>query len=157
MVEGSSIKSLVKKLFPRCLKAGIWGTVTYFLVYYLPMLIYPLEELPFEYTAPLLQLFVVIAVFFAVVTQLFSGTLLEHAFGIAKALIMIAYFIYIFSGGVISLTMPISGTLVDLVVDLKAVLAMIISVNLLTLAKNMLQITNILAKKVETSQLSVPG
>lgn len=155
MVEGLSAKSLTKKLFPRFLKAAIWGTLTYLLVYHLPMLIYPLKALPFEFAPQLLYLFVTIAVFFAVITQLFSGTVLGYAFGIAKALIMIAYFIYVFSGGVISLTMPISGTTVDLVVDLRAFLTMIISVNLLALAKNMLQITNLLAKKVETSQLSV--
>ena len=146
MVEEPRAKSLTKKLFPRFLKAAIWGTLTYLLVYYLPMLIFPLETLPFDYTSQLLH-FTAIAVFFAVITQLFSGTVLGYAFGIAKALVMIAYFIYVSNGGIVSLTVPFSETTLDLVVDLRTFLVMLISVNLLALAKNLLQVINLLAKK----------
>jgi len=49
--------------------------------------------------------------------------------------------------------MPIEGTTVNLVVDLKAFLAILILVNLLGIGKSMLEVMNLLAKKVETSQL----
>ena len=154
MIEEGNRKGLIEKLIPRVLKATLWGALTYVFVYYLPMLIYPMDLLPLEYSQ-LFYLFVGITVFFTVVTKLFSGTILEHAFGIARALIMIIYFIAVFDGGIISLTMPMMGTTVNLAVDLKAFLTILILVNLLGIAKSMFQATKFLAKKVETSQLSM--
>lgn len=154
MAEESSMKPLMKKLVPRIFKAALWGIFTYVLVYYPPMLIYPLELLPFGYNQ-VFYLFVGIAVFFAVVIKLFSGTIFEYAFSIARAFIMIIYFIYVFNGGVISFTMPMSEATVNLVVDLRAFLVMFISVNLLSIGKSLLQVMNFLAEKVETSQLAM--
>jgi len=154
MVEMISREGLIKKLIPRVLKATLWGTLTFVFVYSLPTLIYPMELLPLEYSQ-LFYLFVGIAVFFAFVTKLFSGTILEYAFSIARALIMIIYFIAVFNGGIISLTMPMEGATVNLVADLKAFLAILILVNLLGVAKSMFQVTKFLAEKVETGQLSV--
>ena len=151
MAEEGSRKELMKKLIPRVLKAALWGTFTYVLVYYLPTLIYPMDFLPLEYNQ-LFYLFVGIAVFFAVVIKLFSGTILEPAFSIARTLIVTIYFITVFNGGIIRLTMPIEETTVTLVADLKAFLAILILVNFLGIGKSMLQVTNFLAKKVETSQ-----
>lgn len=153
MVEKGNRKGPIEELIPRVLKATLWGALTYVFAYYLPMLIYPMDLLPLEYNQ-LFYLFVGIVVFFAVVTKLFSGTILEYAFGIARALIMIIYFIVAFDGGIISLTMPMMETTVNLVVDLKAFLTILILVNLLSVAKSMFQATKFLAKKVETSQLS---
>jgi len=154
MVKKENTKGLIKKLIPRVIKAAIWGTLTFVFVYYLPTLIYPMDLLPAGYNQ-FFYLFAAIAVFFAVVTKLFSGTILEHAFSIAKALIIIIYFITVFNGGIISLTMPMEEATVKLVVDLKAILVILILVNLLGIAKSMFQLTRFLAKKVETSQLSV--
>jgi len=154
MVEEEIRKRLMKKLIPRVLKATLWGTLTFVFVYYLPTLIYPMELLPLEYSQ-LFYLFVGITVFFAVVTKLFSGTILEYAFSIARALIVIIYFIAVFNGGIISLTMPMEGVAVNLVADLKAFLAILILINLLGVAKSMFQVTKFLVEKVETSQLSM--
>jgi len=154
MVEKGNRKGLMKMLIPRVLKAALWGTFTFVFVYYLPTLIYPMDLLPVGYNQ-FFYLFAGIAVFFAVVTKLFSGTILEYAFSIAKALIIIIYFITVFNGGIIRLTMPMEEATVNLVVDLKAILVILILVNLLGIAKSMFQLTRFLAKKVETSQLSV--
>ncbi len=110
--------------------------------------LFPLEYNQFFY------LFVGIAVFFAVVVKFFSGTILEHAFSIARALILIIYFVAVFNGGIISLTMPMEATTVDLVVDLKAFLAILVLMNLLEIAKSIFSLTSFLAKKAESSQLS---
>lgn len=113
-----------------------------------------MDLLPLEYNQ-FFYLFVGIAVFFAVVVKFFSGTILEHTFSIARALILIIYFIAVFNGGIISLTMPMKGTTVNLLVDLKAFLAILILMSLLEIAKSMFQLTNFLAKKAESSQLSM--
>ncbi|NIR87553.1 hypothetical protein GWO13_08370 [Candidatus Bathyarchaeota archaeon] len=154
MVEKGSTKGLIEKLILRVLKAALWGALTYVFVYYLPNLIYPMDLLPLGYSQ-FFYLFVGIVVFFAVVTKLFSGTIFEHAFSIARALIMIIYFIAVFNGGIISLTMSMEEAAVNLVINLKAFLAILILVNLLGIAKSMFKVTKFLAKKVETSQLSV--
>jgi len=154
MVEEGNTRAFIKKIVLRVFKAALWGFITYLLVYYPLMLVYPFKLLPSGYNQ-VFNVFVTIVVFFAVVTKLFSGTILEYAFSIAKTLIIVTYFFYIFNGGVISLTIPVSETTVNLVLNLKAFLAMLIFVNLLGLAKSILQAMNFLARKAETSQLSV--
>jgi hypothetical protein len=154
MAEEGNTRALIKRIALRVFKAALWGFVTYLLVYYPVRLLYPLEALPFEYSQ-LFNVFVTMVVFFAVATKLFSGTILEYAFSMAKALFIIIYFLYAFNGGVISLTVPVSETTVNLVLDLRAFLAMLIFVNLLALAKSVLQATDFLARKAEAGQLSV--
>jgi len=151
MVEEGSRKGLMKKLIPRVLKAALWGSFTFVYVYFLPRLMFPIELLPLEYSR-LFYLFVGIAVFFTVMTKLFSETIFEHAFSIARALIMTIYFIVVLNGGIINLTMPMKETTVNLVVDLKAMLVILILVNLLGIAKSVFQATRFLEEKVETSQ-----
>ena len=153
MVKGNSKKTLIRKMIPNVLKAAVWGIITYVFVGYLPTLIFPIDFLPFGYNQ-LFDLFVGIAVFFAVITNLFSGTIFGYAFNIAKGLVMIIYFIIAFNGGIISLTMAMSEVVVSLVVDVKAFLVILVLVNLLGIGKTLLQVTSFLAKKVEPSQLS---
>lgn len=154
MIEERSKKGLMEKLFPRVAKAALWGALTWAFAYYLPMLIFPIDLLPLGYSQ-FFHLFVGIVVFFAVVVKLFSGTIFEYAFSIARGLIMIIYFVVVLNGGILSLSISIEETAVNLVVDLKAFLVILILVNLLGIAKSMLQATRFLAKKVETSQLFV--
>lgn len=154
MVKESSEKSLIMKMVPNVSKAAVWGIFTYMIVSYLPTLLFPIDFLPFGYNQ-FFDLFVGIAVFFAVITNLFSGTIFGYAFSIARGLVMIIYFIVAFNGGIISLTMPMLEVTVNLVVDVKAFLAILVLINLLGIGKSLLQITNFLAKKVESSQLSM--
>ena len=153
MVNENSKKSFIKKMVPNVFKAAVWGVITYVLVGYLPTLLFPIDFLPFGYNQ-LFDLFVGIAVFFAVITNLFSGTIFGYAFSIARALIMIIYFIAAFSGGIISLIMPMQEFTVSIVVDVKAFLIILVLVNLLAIGKSLLQVTGFLAKKVEADQLN---
>lgn len=153
MVKESSEKSLIRKMTPNVFKAAAWGIFTYMIVGYLPTLLFPINFIPFGYNQ-LFDLFVGIAVFFAVITNLFSGTIFGYAFSIARGLVMIVYFIVAFNGGIISLTMPMQEFTVSLVVDVKAFLTILVLVNLLGIGKSLLQVTNFLAKKVEANQLN---
>jgi hypothetical protein len=130
-------KLFLKDGFSRALKAIVWGTVTFLVVYCLPMMLYPRDVFPFDYATPLLQ-FATIAVFFAVVGQLFSGTVIGCGFGVAKALIVIAYFLAISNGGIFRITLPISGFSVNLMVDISIVLMFVVAVNLINVVKNIL-------------------
>jgi len=139
-------RSILKKATPRVLRAAVWGSLTYILVYYLPLILYPSETLPFDYTTELLH-FATIAVFFAVVTVLFSGTILGYGFGIARAIAIITYFFVVTGNGVFSVTLPIMDVPVNLTVDISIILLMIISVNLLDIARNLLQAITLLTEK----------
>ncbi len=145
MVERNT-KLIVKKSTPRILKAAVWGALTYALVYYLPLILYPSEILPVDYTTELFN-FAAIAVFFAVVGVLFSGTILGCGFGIAKAVVIIAYFFVVSGSGVFSVTLPFMDVPVNLTVDITIILLMIASVNLLDIAKNLLQAITLLTNK----------
>jgi hypothetical protein len=153
MVKESSEKSFIRKMVPNVFKAAVWGIFTYMIVSYLPTLLFPIDFLPFGYNQ-FFDLFVGIAVFFTVITNLFSGTIFGYAFSIARGLVMIIYFIVAFNGGIISLTMPMSEVTANLVVDVKAFLTILVLVNLLGIGKSLLQVTNFLAKKVEANQLN---
>jgi hypothetical protein len=146
-------KLFMKEAFPRVLKATVWGAVTFLVVYWLPMMLYPTDVLPLDYATPLFQ-FATIAVFFAVVGQLFSGTIIGCGFGVAKAIVVIAYFFAISDGGVFSVTLPISELTVNLAIDISILLLMIVSVNLLNIAKNLLAAIALLTEKSNNIDLT---
>lgn len=136
--------------FPRIMKAALWGAFTFMVVYYLPMSLFPSELpksfIPFDYKAQLLN-FALISVFFAVAGQLFSKTVIGCGFGIAKAIVIVAYFIAVSNGGLLSLSIPVSGFSVNFTLDISLILLMIIAVNVLGVAKNLLEAINILTEK----------
>ena len=141
-----NVNLIMKTVIPRVLKATVWGSVTFFIVYYLPMLIFPQDLLPIEYITPLAD-FAMISVFFAVVGQLFSGSIIGCGFGVAKALVLITYFFSISEGGIFSLTIPVTEIMINVSVDISIVLLMIVSVNLFGIVKNLLKAITILNKK----------
>ncbi len=149
MVELNA-KLIMKKSLPRVLKAAVWGTLTLISVYYLPLMLIPQEltqnVLPFDYNAQLIE-FTIIAVFFSVATTLFAETLLGYSFGIARSLVIIAYFFAISDGGIIDLTVPFSEITINLTVDITVLLLMLVSVSLLDIARNLLHVINHLTSK----------
>jgi hypothetical protein len=148
-----NIRLKLKKVRPRVLEATVWSLLTYILIYYLPLILYPSEILPFDYTNTLLD-FTIIAIFFAVATSLFSGSILGHGFGIARAITIIAYFFVISGNGIFTVTLPVMEVPVNLTVDITLILLMIISVNLLDIVRNLLQAITLLAKKANDIDLT---
>ena len=143
-------KFIMKEVLPRVAKASVWGALTFVLVYYLPMMLipqdFPQNLIQFDYRAQLFN-FAMISVFFAVVGQLFSKTIIGCGFGIAKAIIIIAYFFMVSEGGIFKLTLPVSEYTLNFTLDISIILLMIVSVNLLGVAKNLLEAINILTEK----------
>ncbi|MFQ6064467.1 MAG: hypothetical protein ACE5L6_03230 [Candidatus Bathyarchaeia archaeon] len=156
MAREEDIRSLAEKIAPRVAKAALKGFLMFFLTYLLPMLLIeammPAESLfgtfPPDYMT-LVYAFAAIAVFFAVVIELFSGTILQHAFSIGRALILIVYFIYALNGGVVTsaIEIPGQGLVMHIFADLRALLALFIFVNLLGFAKGMFEAINFLISK----------
>jgi hypothetical protein len=149
MVELDS-NFIMNTVFPRVMKAALWGAFTFMLVYYLPLSLIPRNVpqniLPFDYRAQLFD-FAMISVFFAIAGQLFSKTVIGYGFGIARAIVIVAYFLVVSEGGILTLTVPVSEYTLNLTVDISIILLMIIAVNLLSIAKNLLGAINILTEK----------
>ena len=145
MVELNS-EWITKTVLPRVLKAGVWGSIAYLVVYYLPLMILSSDMLPADFGIALLD-FALISVFFVVVGQLFSGTIIGCGIGIARALVLITYFFTVSDGGIFSLMLPVEGVTIALTVDITVILLMIVSVNLFDIAKNLLEAISILTEK----------
>ena len=143
-----TIEWITIQVMPRILKAAIWGSITFFIVYYLPSMLYPSDLLPPEYSNALAD-FAVISVSFTVIGQLLSGTIVGCGFGIARALILIGFFFSVADGGLFSMTVPVTDVVINVTVDITTILLMIVSVNLFDIAKNLLEAINILDQKNE--------
>lgn len=160
MIKEEDWKAFAKEIMPRVAKAALKGFIMFFLTYLLPTLMMeammpadlPLGTFPSEYTT-LISTFSAIVVFFAVVTELFSGTILQHAFTIGRALILIMYFVYALNGGIFTsaFQIPEQQQVIHIFADLRAFLAVLIFINLLEFAKGMFQAIDFLAGKVEAT------
>jgi hypothetical protein len=157
MADDGNLKPFLKKIMPNVTKAALKGFIMFLLTYLLPTLvveaILPPSSpfgLPSEYTT-LLYVFSGIVVFFTVATELFSGTILQHAFNIGRSIVLIVYFVYALNGGIFMSAFQIPGQqqVVHIFADLRAFLAMLIFVNLLGFAKGMLQAISFLSEKAE--------
>jgi len=143
-------------MLPRIAKAVIKGILWFVFLYVVPMfIISSLSELApelFSSYGQILPLFVSIILFFVVASELTSGTIFQHAFNIGKALILMIFIVVALEGGIIAL--DFHGF--HLLADLKIYLAMLLTIDLLGLAKNVLQAINFLSEKLENEKLLIP-
>jgi len=154
LFENESDKSLVRKMLPRVAKAIVKGLLYFFLFYALPMFLVSqvsgfAPQLSAEYKQTVV-LFAAVVIFFAVATELTSGTIFQHALNIGKALILIIFFVVALNGGIMKLDLDImQGQRISIVADLRIYLMMLITIDLLGLAKSVLQMVNFLSEKTE--------
>ncbi|MEA2090689.1 MAG: hypothetical protein U9O89_08075 [Thermoproteota archaeon] len=139
-------KSFRKKILPHIWKAALKAAVILVLFFLFSTLIEPLEDV-FPGFKLLLGAFVAMYVFFVVASELSSGTIFHYMFNVGKALFLILYFIYALEGGVIAGSVEI----VHFTVDLTLLLGVLILLQLLGLAKSLLQAVHFLAEQAERS------
>jgi hypothetical protein len=92
-------------------------------------------------------------IFFLVAGVLFSGTVLQYVFGVARMLVLMVFFICVLNGGIITLTVPTEGAPVNIMLDITVVLAMLVLVCLLGIAKNVVQAIDFVSSKAEIKEL----
>jgi len=143
-------------MLPRIVKAVVKGLLWFVFLYVVPMFIISrfLEVAPeiFSRYEQLLPVFIAIIIFFVVAGELTSGTIFQHAFNIGKALILMIFIVVALEGGIVALDFQEF----HLVADLKIYLIMLLTIDLLGLAKSVLQAINFLSEKAE-SQLPTPS
>lgn len=98
-----------------------------------------------------LQIFVALLIFFAVAAELTKGTMYHHAFNVGRAIVLLVFFVLAFNGGIIQMT--VQG--IRIRADLTVYLLMLITVDLMGLAKSLLQAVDFMHEKAE-QQLPVP-
>ncbi|MDH5449306.1 MAG: hypothetical protein OEX77_00195 [Candidatus Bathyarchaeota archaeon] len=141
--EGNG-KNLVKKLLPRILKAAFKSIIAFVLIYLIPSLLLQDDFLPAEYKLSM-NIFAVIIILFIVIVELTSGTIFQYIFSFLRVIVLIVFFICTLGRGSITVTIE----MLYIAVDLSIILAMLIFVELLGLAKTVLGAVHFLSQKNE--------
>lgn len=140
-------------MFPKIIKAAVKGVVYFILLYVVPrFFISQLSELAPELVggyAQLLGLFTAIVIFFVVASELTSGTIFQHAFNVGKAIILLLFFVLALNGGIVSLSLNLESVPINFLVDLRIYLIMLITIDLIGLARTVLQAVSFLSEKAE--------
>jgi hypothetical protein len=151
-------KSLAKKILPRIAKAAVKAVFYLVLTYVIPMFLISqmVKFAPGIFTGygQFLGLFTAIILFFVIASELAAGTVIQYGFNIAKALILIMFFVAALNGGIIDLNTSLEGQPLGLWVDLRVFLLMLITIDLLGLARSLLQTVNFLSESSE-NELSI--
>lgn len=137
---------------PRIIKATLLVVITYLPMYFLSTFIEPFQSF-FPWYAPLTNIFATLFIIFLVVGVFTSGTIYQYVFGVARAFVTMIFFIYVLNGGIIALAVPTGGATVNIMVDLRVILAMLVFVSLLGIGKNVVQAIAFISAKVETEEL----
>ena len=153
MFENQTAGSFLRKMLPRIAKAAAKAVLYFVFLYLVPIvLVSQLSEFAPELFAnytQLLSLFVAVVIFFVVASELTSGTIFQHAFNIGKAIILIIFYVLALNGGIISMNLNIESVPINIWADLRIYLMMLITIDLLGLAKGVLQAVNFLSEKTE--------
>jgi len=152
MVEKGNTKLFVRKILPKAFKAALLVVITYLPMYFLSTLVSPIKPF-FPWYEPLTDIFAVVFIFFLVVGVFSSGTVFQYVFGVARMLVLMIFLIYVLNGGIINLTLPIEGAHISIMLDLTVVLAMLVLVCLLGIAKNVVQAIDFVSGKAETKEM----
>jgi hypothetical protein len=137
-------KAFVREIVFKALKATVKGILFYITYFVLWGLISPLSEFIPE-LQQILEIFVIVYVVFVILGELASGTIYQYFLKVARALFVTLYLLLELKGGVFSLTY----NNINFFVDLRMVLAVVVLLSLLGIAKSMLQAVNYLNERAE--------
>ena len=90
--------------------------------------------------------FTIVVIFFVIASEVTSGTIFQHVFNIGKALVLMVLIVLSFEGGIIE----IDFQNVHITADLIFYLTMLLTIDLVGLAKSVLQTINFLFEKAES-------
>ena len=152
MVEKGQTKTFARKFVPRIIKAALLVIITYLPLYFLSAFIEPFQSF-FPWYMPTTNIFAAVFMIFLVAGVFTSGTIYQYVFGVARALVTMIFFIYVLNGGIVALAVPVGGASVNIMVDLRVILAMLVLTCLLGIGKNVVQAIDFVSAKVETKEL----
>lgn len=131
-------------LLPRIVKAVVKVAIMLVVFIFLSNLLSPFSAFLGGFSM-VIDVFFIVFIAFIILIELASGTIFQHLFGTARSLFVLFYLAHLFGAGVFSLA--VEG--VEVMVDLRIILATIILLSTLSLAKSMLNTVNFLSEKDE--------
>jgi len=150
MAEDTFDRRLLRRILPRIIRAAFWGFLMggeALLLPYLPGFEQFERFIPAEgaHFTGLMAVFVL----FEVAMQLLSGTVFRYALGTARALVTMLFLFYTTDGGVITQVVQFGPGTVEVTIEFRAVLAMILALFLLVVFKNVMHAVEFLSEKSE--------
>jgi hypothetical protein len=147
-------KSPLRRLVPKIVKAVVKSIFWLILLYVLPafMLSFLGSTLPegvpnlFSPYEQVFGTFTIVVIFFVIASEVTSGTIFQHVFNIGKALVLMVLIVLSFEGGIIEMDFQN----VHITADLIFYLTMLLTIDLVGLAKSVLQAINFLSEKAES-------
>ena len=141
-------------MVPKVVKAVIKSVFWLILMYVLPFLMFSSlsSALPAGVSnvlSPYEQIFgtfTIVIIFFVVASEITSGTIFQHMFNIGQALVLMVLIVISLEGGIIK----ISFQNIQITADLTFYLVMLLTIDLVGLAKSVLQTINFLSEKAES-------
>jgi len=160
LAENESGKALVRRMLPRVVKAAAKGAVYFVIFYVLPMFfVSQLSKIApqlFTDYGQLVTVFAAVAVFFVVASELLAGTIYQHALNIGKAIVFMIFIVFALNGGVVKFDVDLMETQrISIGADLRIYLLALITIDLLGLARSVIQAITFLSEKTE-KQLPQP-
>ena len=145
MADGKNdFKISFRKITLKALKATIKAVLFHGLYLVLWMFLVPISGIVPGFQQAV-ETFVMIMTILIFLGELISGTIFQHFFNAAKVLFTICYLFFSLEGGILG----ISYQNVNLVVDLRLFLAIVVLLSLVEFAKSILQAINYLSEKAE--------
>ncbi len=149
----------LRLIFPRVLRAVVWGFIMGGELFLLPLLFpnfggpfgkyFSMSQFSFSYLALLF-------LGFEVAIQLLRGTIIQYGLSMARALISIVALVLITNGGIMSFTITSSpeiplppGLALIFTIDFRIILGIFLILSLLSIVKNLLQAVDFLSETVE--------
>jgi hypothetical protein len=148
MVENQTHTSAKRRLAFKILKATAKAVILGVIYLFASSLLAPLSEMV-PGLQHMLEAFVVVYIVLMVIGDLTSGTIYQHFFNAANALFVIGYMLFTLNGGVIAFNFEN----INLLVDLRILLTIVIVLGLVGFSKSILQAINYMNQKTETMPL----
>jgi hypothetical protein len=142
--EENRPKDRIRKNVPKVVKAAVKALIVIAIYAIVIQFLAPISSI-IPSLQQMIQTFIIVYVVLMIISDLASGTFFQHVFNGAKALFVIIYLVFFLNAGIFEYT---SGSL-SLKVDLRLFLVIAMMLELLGLAKAVLQAINYVSEKAE--------
>ncbi len=146
--QDSDVKHKIRKYILRALKITLKVIIVSVIYVFLMRFLAPASIL-IPGLQEIITTFTVVYVVLMVVSDVTAGTILQHFFNGAKALFVIAYLIASLNSGILNIT---SGN-VNLIIDVRAFLIVIMLLGLLGLARSIMQAISFASERLELTSI----
>jgi hypothetical protein len=150
--ENRDIKKTIRKNALKVLKPVV-KTVMILVIYVLLMRSLAPASAIIPGLPEMIQTFIVVYLVLMFIGDLSSGTIFQHLFGAARALFVIVYLIASLNSGIVDFTFEN----VNLIVDLRLFLIIVMLLELLGMASSMIRVVDLLCEKAEKVPELDPG